>query len=229
MSITLRIDVDARTGGAAYGIPGGANRNPYVGNLHCGADGTGSRACPEIFAPGLQDPRRWSFDRRTGALWLGDAGRGTLEKISGIERGGSKPVAQYGPTLGSSITGGRVYRGKQATRLAGRYVFGDRDGMIATLAPGADGKHTVVPLVRSGETPPGSAGPLQVSAFGEGADGELYVIDEKCIQLRQLVFTDEASADDVPQLLSDTGCANMSEPGAPPLLSLIPFAPNAVV
>jgi uncharacterized repeat protein (TIGR03806 family) len=225
----LRIDVDARPGGAPYGIPGGANRNPFFGNPYCGADGNGSRECPEIFAPGLQDPRRWSFDRRTGALWLGDAGLHTSERISRIERGGSKPVAQYGPTLGFSITGGRVYRGRQATRLAGRYVFGDRGGMIATLAPGADGLYTVVPLVQPGETPPGSTGPLQVSAFGEGADGELYVIDEARGQVRKLVFTDEANGDNVPQFLSETGCANMSEPGAPPLLSLIPFAPNAVL
>jgi len=225
----LRIDVDARPGGAPYGIPGGATRNPFFGNPLCNADGTGTQDCPEVYAPGLQDPRRWSFDRRTGALWLGDAGQGSLGTINRIERGGRKPVAEYGRSAGVPITGGRVYRGTQATRLVGRYVFADLGGTFATLAPGADGQNTVVPLARTGETPAGAPGPLQVSAFGEGEDGELYVLDKGRGHVRRLVFIDDASADNVPQLLSETGCANMSEAGAPPMLSLIPFAPNAVL
>ncbi len=225
----LRIDVDARPRGEPYGIPGGATRNPHSGNPLCNADGTGVQDCPEVYAPGLQDPRRWSFDRRTGALWLGDAGQGSVGSVSRIERGGRKPVAEYGRSPGFPITGGHVYRGTQATRLVGRFVFGDLGGTIATLAPGADGQYTIVPLVRPGETPAGAAGPLQVSAFGEGEDGELYVLDRARGHVRRLVFIDDASADNVPQLLSETGCANMSEAGAPPLLSLIPFAPNAVL
>ncbi len=108
----LRIDVDARPGGAPYGIPGGATRNPFFGNPLCNADGTGTQDCPEIYAPGLQDPRRWSFDRRTGALWLGDAGQGSLGTISRIERGGRKPVAEYGRSL--------VSRSRAAVSIAAR-------------------------------------------------------------------------------------------------------------
>ncbi len=225
----LRIDVDERAGGAPYGIPGGATRNPFAGNPLCDADGTGTQECPEIYAPGLRNPRRWSFDRRTGALWLGDAGHGSLEKIDRIERGGGKPVAEYGRGVGFSIIGGRVYRGTQAPRLVGRYVFADLGGMIATLVPGASGSHAVVPLIRPGETPRGAPGPLQISAFAEDKDGELYVLDRGRGHVRKLVFTDDGNADNVPQLLSETGCANMLEPGAPPLLSLIPFAPNAAL
>jgi len=230
----LRIDVDQRPGDAPYGIPDGTSRNPFAGNPLCNANGSGTQSCPEIYALGLRHPWRWSFDRRTGELWLGDVGQGSFAEINLIKRGGNyagltDPVAEYRRSFGFAITGGHVYRGKQTSGLAGRYVFGDFNGMIATLAPDGRGGYTVEPLVQPGATPLGAPGPLQISAFGEAEDGELYVLDYGRGHVRQLVFTGSGSDENVPQLLSETGCVNMSAAGAPPLLSLIPFAPNAVL
>jgi uncharacterized repeat protein (TIGR03806 family) len=244
----LRIDIDSRPGGQAYGIP---PDNPFAGNPRCNANGTGAQSCPEIYALGLRNPWRWSFDRQTGELWLGDVGQGSFEEIDRIVRGGNygwdfregahcfepanncptagliDPVAEYGRNVGFSITGGFVYRGTQSTVLSGRYIFGDFGGMIASLAPGAGGTYDVTPLVENGDTPSGAPGPLQVSSFGEGNDGELYVLDYGRGHLRQLIFSGGGGGDNVPQQLSQTGCINTSTAGAPPLMSLIPYRPNA--
>lgn len=210
----LRIDVDAQPGGAPYAIPGGAAGNPFVGNALCNVNGTGAQQCPEIYALGLRNPWRWSFDRQTGDLWAGDVGQGSFEEIDIIERGGNygwdvregahcfepmtgcatagliDPVAEYGRDLGFSITGGHVYRGLQSTQIAGRYVFGDFGGMIASLAPDSVGGFTVEQLVEQGCTPPEAPGSLQISSFAEDLDGELYVLDYGRGQIRELVFTD---------------------------------------
>lgn len=248
----LRIDVDSRPGGAPYAIPGGASGNPNAGNPLCNADGTGVQPCPEIYALGLRNPWRWSFDRQTGQLWAGDVGQGSFEEINIIERGGNygwdiregpncfdastcqtagliDPVAAYGREQGQSITGGFVYRGTQSTTLNGRYLFGDfNTGMIATLVEGGNGRLTVQPLVQPGTTPPGADGQLWPSAFGQSHDGELYLLDYFRGHVRSLVFTSGGGGgDNMPQQLSATGCINNSAPAAPPLLSLIPYAPNA--
>ncbi len=248
----LRIDVDSQPGGAPYAIPGGDTGNPYAANPRCNVDGTGLQNCPEIYALGLRNPWRWSFDRQTGVLWAGDVGQGSFEEINRIERGGNygwdvregahcfepptgcstagltDPVAEYGRTMGYSITGGYVYRGTQSTELAGRYIFADfGTGMIASLTPGAGGTFAITQHVRPGTTPPGAVGQLQPSAFGEGNDGELFVLDYFRGQIRRLVFATGSGTDNVPQLLSATGCINTASAGAPPLLSLIPYAPNA--
>ena len=244
----LRIDVDSGPGGQPYGIPAD---NPFAGNPRCNVDGTGAQNCPEIYALGLRNPWRWSFDRQTGDLWLGDVGQGSFEEIDRIVRGGNygwdfregahcfepasgcptagliDPVAEYGRSVGFSVTGGFMYRGAQSTVLSGRYIFGDFGGMIASLTPDAGGTFTVTPMVDNGETPSGAPGPLQISSFGEGNDGELYVLDYGRGHLRQLVFTAGGGGDNVPQQLSATGCINTTAAGAPPLLSLIPYRPNA--
>ena len=210
----LRIDVDAQPGGAPYAIPGGATGNPFAANPLCNVDGTGVQPCPEIYALGLRNPWRWSFDRQNGDLWLGDVGQGSFEEIDIIERGGNygwdtreaahcfepmtgcstagliDPVAEYGRALGFSITGGHVYRGIQATQIAGRYVFADFGGMIASLAPDGIGGFAVEQLVEQGCTPPGASGALQIPSFAEDLDGELYVLDYGRGQIRQLDFTD---------------------------------------
>ncbi|MDH5568155.1 MAG: PQQ-dependent sugar dehydrogenase, partial [Myxococcales bacterium] len=90
--------------------------------------------CPEIYASGFRNPWRWSFDRATDELWVGDVGQGALEEVDRVVRGGNygwrcfegtratslpcgsepnllPPVAEYGRSEGSSITGGYVYRG----------------------------------------------------------------------------------------------------------------------
>ncbi len=181
----LRIDVD----GTPYGIP---PTNPFAASAAlCNTNGTGMQNCPEIFAFGFRNPWRWSFDRLTGQLWVADVGQGALEEVDRVTLGGNygwrcfegtrntglacgsqpnplPPVAEYGRTVGRSTTGGYVYRGSAVASLVGRYVFGDFiTGRIFNI---------------SGTTPPtltltdGYASGLSISSFGEGNDGELYVV-----------------------------------------------------
>ncbi len=244
----LRIDVDASAAGSPYAIPVGARGNPFAGHPTCHAGGTGAQECPEIYALGLRDPRGWSFDRRTGELWLGDAGEPSGE-INLIERGGNygwdaddaapcrapmggcaaagltAPVAKVERGAGAPVTGGLVYRGKRSRSLAGRYVFGDAGGRVAMLAPDRSGGYVVTPLAEAGAMPE----PLQISAFGEDEAGELYVLDRRSGYIHRLAVTTDAAGDNVPELLSETGCISADGPGAPPLASLIPFKPNAVL
>ncbi len=210
----LRIDVDLQPGGAPYAIPAGATGNPFAGNPACHVNGSGAQNCPEIYALGFRNPWRWSFDRQTGELWVGDVGQGSYEEINRVERGANygwdiregahcfdpmtgcatvgltEPVAEYGRDLGFSVTGGFVYRGIQSTQMAGRYVFADFGGLFASLVPdGVDG-FTVLPFVEPGCAPPAAPGPLQVSSFAEDLDGELYVLDYGRGHVRRLVFSD---------------------------------------
>ena len=181
----LRIDVDARTGSLPYGIPSG---NPF-------ASGGGR---PEIYAYGLRNPWRFSFDRATGDLWIGDVGQGDVEEIdyrargtgaganfgwnafegrrsfrgSGAVRGArpTPPVAQYTHAAGCSVTGGYVYRGPRARGLIGRYVYADFcSGTVWSM--------------RAGPRPGGvrqetALGPSlsSVTSFGEALNGDLFVI-----------------------------------------------------
>src|SRR5690606_9687045 len=122
----LRIDVDGGTGGVPYGIPAG---NPFAGNPSCSVDtGNFTHNCPEIYAYGLRNPWRWSFDTGSDELWLGDVGQGAWEEVDRIVAGGNygwrcregahaysadcgsnsasaiDPVAEYGRSAGNSIT-----------------------------------------------------------------------------------------------------------------------------
>ena len=246
----LRIDVDSQPGGAPYAIP---PDNMFPTNPRCNSDGTGTQNCPEIYATGLRNPWRWSIDRQTGEQWVGDVGQGSFEEIDIIERGGNygwdiregfscagggsncpsagftDPVADYDRTMGRSITGGYVYRGTQVTELFGRYIFADFvSGMIASLTPDGGGTFQITAHVQPGSAPVGAPAPLSIPAFGEANNGELFVLDFFSGQIYRLVFTaGGGGGDNVPQLLSDTGCINTSSPGAPPNLSLIPYSLNA--
>lgn len=246
----LRIDVNSQPGGQAYGIPAD---NMFPGNPRCNLNGSGTQNCPEIFAIGLRNPWRWSFDRQTGTQWVADVGQGAWEEINILTRGGNygwdhregahcfepatgcqtasliDPVAEYDHSVGESITGGYVYRGTQTTGLFGRYIFADFiTGMIASLTPGAGGTYSITRHVQPGSAAPGAPGVLNISAFGESNAGELYAVDFFRGELFRLVFTQSGGGgDNVPQILSATGCINTSAPGAPPLLSLIPYRLNA--
>ena len=210
----LRIDVDSRPGGAPYGIPAGAEGNPFEGNALCNADGTGAQNCPEIYALGFRNPWRWSFDRQGGELWVADVGQSDWEEIDRVELGKNygwntregahcfepatgcssagltDPIAEYGHDIGFSIIGGYVYRGGQATDKVGRYVFGDLGGMIASLAPDGTGGLEVEQMVEQGCAPEGASGELQISSFAEDMDGELYVLDYGRGEILQLQFTE---------------------------------------
>lgn len=176
----LRVDVDATSGRRPYGIPSG---NPF-------APGGGR---PEIFHWGLRNPWRFSFDRTTGDLWIGDVGQNAVEEVDfrpagapganfgwnafegtrvfgGRARGPTvPPVAQYSHAKGCSVTGGVVHRGSKVPSLRGRYVYSDwctgrTWSMRAGPRPG-DVREITGRLSRS------LAG---VTSFGEGAAGEVY-------------------------------------------------------
>ena len=188
----LRIDVNGSTGAARYRIPAG---NPHTDNSLCTA-GTGNQPCPEIFAYGFRNPWRWSFDRATGDLWVGDVGQSSLEEVDRVSVGGNygwrcfegtqvfnsdcgpnatsslPPVAQYGRDAGRSITGGYVYRGNEIPALFGRYVFADfSTGRIWSIPGNTAPTRTVQvdeALVSTG---------MGISSFAQDVNGELYVVD----------------------------------------------------
>jgi glucose/arabinose dehydrogenase len=172
-----------------YGIP---IDNPFAVNAPC-PTGTGPASCPEIFALGFRNPWRWSFDRQNGDLWVGDVGQNAREEIDRVVLGGNygwrcfegtrdtglacgsptnlqAPVAEYdNPALGSAVTGGYVYRGAAFPTLVGRYIFGDfGSGRIWNIA------NTTTPTM---DMTGGFNSGLGISSFGEGNDGELYVVD----------------------------------------------------
>jgi glucose/arabinose dehydrogenase len=130
----LRIDVDT---GDPYSIP---EDNPFYGNTE-GYKG-------EIFAYGLRNPWRFSFDNETDLLWAADVGQNSWEEIDLIENGGNygwpilegdhcynslscdktgyiSPIYEYSHDYGRSITGGFVYRGSNLPALVGKYIYGD--------------------------------------------------------------------------------------------------------
>lgn len=231
----LRIDVGNSTA-TNYNIPAG---NPFLGNTKCTASG-GSAPCPEIYAWGFRNPWRWSFDKATGELWVGDVGQNVYEEIDHVELGGNygwrcregahafntsgctsgyiDPVTEYDHNLGSAVTGGYVYRGTQTTNLLGRYLFGDfGSGRIwAWLPEQAGGTRTPTQLLLSGRN---------ISSFGEANDGELYVVDYSG-GLYHINFTVGSSGGVVPSNLADTGCVSSTNP-MQAAASLIPYEINA--
>jgi len=184
----LRLDVSASRPGAPYTIPA---TNPFAGNSHCTADPDVSAGnCPEIYAWGMRNPWRWNFDTTTGILWAADVGQSAWEEINHIDRGGNygwatregahcyqpsvncstagliDPIVEYGRTVGTSITGGYIYRGSVLPVLAGNYIFGDfGNGRIWRLQNGSFALDELIDTT------------LSISSFGQGNNGELYVID----------------------------------------------------
>jgi glucose/arabinose dehydrogenase len=180
----LRIHVDS---GDPYGIP---PTNPF-------SSVTGGRqGRPEIWAFGLRNPWRFSFDRANGDLFIADVGQSSYEEVNyqpadstGGEnygwvimegkhcyRGGSCdqsglviPVAEYGRDSGCSVTGGYVYRGKTFPRFQGTYFFGDYcSGLIWALQPITKTVWTTTKVLDSKRS---------ISSFGEDEAGELYLTD----------------------------------------------------
>jgi glucose/arabinose dehydrogenase len=175
----LRIDVS----GAGYAIP---PDNPF-------ADGADGR--PEIWALGLRNPWRFSFDRVSGDLWIGDVGQNAWEEIDrqpGSSDGGEnygwrvfegthvfepddpapkapvEPVHEYPRGDGVSVTGGFVYRGEAMPGLQGVYVFGDYGSGTVWGLEARDGAWERTTLFDTD---------LSIASFGEDESGELYVID----------------------------------------------------
>jgi glucose/arabinose dehydrogenase len=182
----VRIDVDIAMG---YDIPPG---NPFAGNTPsvqgvCGAN------CPEIYAWGFRNPWRFSFDSVTDELWVADVGQGAWEEVDRVELGENygwntregahcfnpssgcstagltDPITEYSHSLGNSITGGFVYHGTAIPGLQGHYVFGDFVSGRIWAVP-ADSPIGTTPTQIADTT-------HSISAFAEGVNGEIYVVD----------------------------------------------------
>jgi glucose/arabinose dehydrogenase len=182
----LRIDVVGITG-EPYAVP---PDNPFVGV---------AKAADEIWASGLRNPWRFSFDRLTGDLWIGDVGQGTIEEIDrarAVDGGGrganygwnvmegtrcfspakgcrqtglTLPIAQYGHGHGCAVSGGYVYRGTAQPALAGVYLFADYC-TGRIWGLSSGGPDSQAPV----ELSPGAG---NIASFGEDDAGELYVAD----------------------------------------------------
>ncbi len=176
----LRIDVNKSSG---YSIP---TDNPFTMDKD---------ARPEIWAYGLRNPWRHSFDRVTGDLWIADVGQNKWEEIhwqAASSQGGENygwrlmegahcylpkkncnkgelvlPVAEYSHNKGCSVTGGYVYRGKSIKELQGKYVFGDF--CTGTLWTVDKEKNFKMQKLMDSD--------LNISSFGEDSNAELYVVD----------------------------------------------------
>ncbi len=177
----LRIDVSQSTATQPYRLPAD---NPSFG----------PNARPEIWAIGLRNPWRFSFDRLTGDLYISDVGQGRLEEVNfqPAGQGGqnygwrfregteplypappdvvlTNPVFQYDHNQGCAIIGGYVYRGSMLPALSGAYFFGDYcSGLIWMLRRNDSGDW-------QGDVVLGTN--FFISSFGEDESGELYVID----------------------------------------------------
>lgn len=181
----LRIDVDHPSGDKGYGIP---NDNPFVKTPD---------ARPEIYAFGIRNPWRISFDSETGDLWMGDVGQELWEEVNVVTKGGNygwsnregtnsfgnrppvagvsepiDPVWQYDHRIGRSITGGRVYRSSRLPQLSGKYLYADYvTGVVWALTFDADTKQAIA---NEQVIPDG----VQVLGFGEDQNKEIYYFTE---------------------------------------------------
>lgn len=221
----LRIDVQGT--GAGYNIP---PDNSFASNAVCGP-GANVNDCPEIYAWGLRNPWRWSFDPDTRELWAADVGQGAWEEVDLIERGGNygwrcregandtinasdcsgggliDPVTQYSRSFGNSITGGYVYRGSAIPDLEGLYIFADYgSGRFWAARPDGQGGYTNDELIDTN---------IQPTAFGVGPDGELYFVDingsNGLGRVRRIDPPASPTPDTIPDLLSDTGCVDPND------------------
>ena len=179
----LRIDVSGLSASGDYEIP---SDNPFV-------DTAGARG--EIWAFGLRNPWRFSFDTQTGLLWAGDVGQNTWEEIDIIVKGSNYgwntmegfhcysqpggceqsglalPVVEYDHSEGCSVTGGYVYRGDKMPLVRGYYIYGDYcSGNIWALRYDGNAVTQNVLLAKSG---------LSITSFGEDLEGNLYILSRE--------------------------------------------------
>ncbi len=190
----LRIDVDRPENGKNYGIP---NDNPFV-NTNEGLE-------EEIYAYGLRNPWRFSFDPETQQLWTGDVGQNMYEEVDIIEKGGNYgwnitegfhcfeprnncdtaevilPVWEYDHSQGDvSITGGFVYRGPTLSELTGKYIFADyASGRIWALDVSNPANPVNTEIIDAN---------FAISSFGVNAQNELFIcgFDGKIYKMKSL-------------------------------------------
>jgi uncharacterized repeat protein (TIGR03806 family) len=227
----LRIDVDRPVPGKTYGVPAD---NPFV-NMK------GAR--PEIWAYGLRQPWRFSFDRATGELWAGEVGQDLWESVLKIQKGGNygwsvnegshpfrperkrgptpilPPLVEHSHTDFRSLTGGYVYHGTRLPELKGAYIYGDFDtGRVWALRH--DGKKVTWQreLVDT---------PYRIVSFGEDEAGEIYFVDFIGGKIHRLVPAPQTKAGPpFPRKLSETGLF-VSTKDLKPAPGLIPYSVNS--
>lgn len=180
----LRIDVNGRSQGKPYAIP---SDNPFVAAHQNDTD-----ILAEIWAYGFREPWQFSFDGDTGELWLGDVGQVRYEEVSIVRKGENHgwnvyegfdefsdeyrrpktsytaPVFAYSRQLGTSITGGRVYRGHRNSPLYGYYICGDHESRRLFALKHEDRRLTKVYEL--------GFSPQRVSAFVTDGEGELLIV-----------------------------------------------------
>lgn len=180
----LRIDVNNK---APYAIPAD---NPFVNK-----DGL-----DEIWAYGLRNPWRFSFDKATGRLFAGDVGQNKYEEVDIIEKGKNygwrayegyhvfddnlaakikdtvSPITEYDRDFGASVTGGYVYRGKKYPSINGKYFFADFVGRVFSLTEGKNGKWDREPIIFKGHSD--SKLDLRINSLGEDEEGEIYFLTQ---------------------------------------------------
>jgi uncharacterized repeat protein (TIGR03806 family) len=227
LGAVLRIDVDHPEPGRNYGVP---KDNPFV-------DRPGAR--PELWAYGLRNPWRLSFDRESGQLWVGQNGQDLWEQVYLIQKGGNygwsvtegshiflakreagpdpilPPTGEHHHSEARSITGGRVYRGPSLPDLVGAYLYGDwSTGRVWGI------KHDGTEAIWSREL---VDTPFNITGFGTDHSGELYVIDQVSGFYR---FEPTTEADrptrPFPTRLSETGLFS-SVPDHKPHPAALPF------
>ena len=212
----LRIDP---SGGDPYAIP---PTNPFAAG--------GGR--PEIFAYGLRNAWKFSFDSVTGEIWAGDVGQNKYEEVDRIVLGGNygwktregkhcfqvedcptdgliDPVVEYDHSEGISITGGYVYRGTKIPSLYGKYIYGDfGSGRIWSASGSGDGIFAAQLIAETN---------IQISTFAQSPDGEMFVADFSGGGVQQLIAAGEPAAPTgFGAKLSETGCLDPADATKPP-------------
>jgi len=223
----LRINVDIPANGNNYSSPAD---NPYVGVS--GLD--------EIYALGLRNPWRWSFDRSTGDLIAGDVGQSEWEEIDIVTNAGNygwrcyegnnayntsgctgsytAPIHEYSHNDGFSVTGGYVYRGSAIPALTGTYIYSDYGpGPIWGLSDPTGASPVNSSLLLTS---------IYISSFAEDNNGELYVLSYGDGQIFRIDPDLGSGSGSFPTLLSQTGCIDTNNP-LQMASGLIPYDINA--
>lgn len=226
----LRLDIDAPAG--TYKVPAD---NPFVGQAN---------TRPEIWAYGVRNPWRWSFDRESGEMWVGEVGQGTWEEVDRVVKGGNygwrtcegfhrrgnttqlcntpglaDPIVEHPRSEAASITGGYVYRGSAMPSLVGTYIYGDyMTGNVWALTYDAANKPVPKVLLRLATQ--------SIVSFAQGNDGEIYVLQVNqgtgAGVISKIVPAAPPPPDGFPKLLSETGCFDPADPRKPGP-ALIPY------
>ena len=205
----LRIDINQDTG---YSIP---QDNPFIENTN---------VRDEIYAYGLRNPWRFSFDTQTGELWLGDVGQNQYEEINIVSAGDNLgwpimegnhcfqsqtcdqsdltlPKIEYNHSDGDcSVTGGYVYRGQQTEALFGDYLFGDFcTGRLWHSRLQSDDSYSLEQIALTG---------MSISSFAQAQSGEVYLLNYfgDAGEAVYRVVDDGASGSEIPAQLSQVGC-----------------------